>query len=54
MSRFNERIENLAVKFRIMAGLGENEPVHLKTILIKLGIITQYRPLSDNTFSILS
>lgn len=52
MSRFNERIENLAVKFRIMAGLGENEPVHIKTILIKLGIITKYRPLSDNTFGL--
>lgn len=52
MSRFNERIENLAVKFRIMAGLGENEPVHIKTILIKLDIITKYRPLSDNTFGL--
>ena len=53
MSRINLTIiEHLAIKFRSMAGLGSDEPIHIKTLLLKLGIITKYRPLSDKTYGL--
>ena len=53
MSRINyTQIENLVVKFRSMVGLSSYEPVHVKTVLLKLGIIAKYRPLSDKTFGL--
>ncbi|MBQ9356342.1 MAG: ImmA/IrrE family metallo-endopeptidase [Prevotella sp.] len=53
MSRVNHSlIENLALKFRTMAGLSQNEPVHVKTLLVKMGVVVKYRPLSDNVFGL--
>ena len=53
MSRINYTlIENLVVKFRAMVGLSSYEPVHVKTVLLKLGIIAKYRPLSDKTYGL--
>lgn len=39
--------ELLAQKFRSMIGVGMTEPLNMKTLLRKLGILTLYRPLSD-------
>ena len=44
--------EMLAQKFRIELGLSMFEPISTKTVLRKLGILTMYRPLSDNSFGI--
>jgi len=53
MSRINlTSMENLATKFRTMIGIGANEPIHIKTLLLKLGIITKYRPLSDKIYGL--
>ena len=44
--------EVLAQKFRSKLGLSMTEPVSVKTVLRKLGVLTMYRPLSDNSFGI--
>lgn len=42
-----EAIEQLAIKMRVDAGLNQTEPIHAKTLLRKLGVLTMYRPLSE-------
>ena len=42
-----EVIEQLALKMRSEAGLNPSEPVHVKTLLRKLGVMVIYRPLSE-------
>ena len=44
--------ELLASRFRYEAGLSLAEPVHVKTLIRKLGITAVYRPLSENSFGI--
>lgn len=44
--------ELLAQKFRLQLGLSITEPISVKTILRKLGILTMYRPLSDGSYGI--
>lgn len=44
--------EILAQKFRSKLGLSMTEPISVKTVLRKLGVLTMYRPLSDNSFGI--
>ena len=44
--------EFLAQKFRLQLGLSMTEPISVKTILRKLGILTMYRPLSDGSYGI--
>lgn len=43
---------NYASKLRMEAGLNENEPIHVKSLLVKLGILTRYRPLSENAYGL--
>lgn len=42
----------LAAKFRTENGMTLNEPVHIKTVLRRLNILTLYRPLDDNSCGI--
>lgn len=42
-----ESIEQLALKMRSEAGLNPAEPIHVKTLLRKLGVLIIYRPLSE-------
>lgn len=44
--------EILAQKFRSEHGLSMTEPISVKMILRKLGILTMYRPLSANSYGI--
>ena len=44
--------ERLAQQFRSKLGLSMTEPISVKTVLRKLGVLTMYRPLSDNSFGI--
>lgn len=44
--------ERLAQQFRSKLGLSMTEPISAKTVLRKLGVLTMYRPLSDNSFGI--
>ena len=46
-------VENQVSRFRQMAGLSDAEAVNLKSLLLKLNVLTVYRPLSDN-FSCMS
>lgn len=41
-------VGNQVSKFRQMAGLSDSEAVNLKSLLLKLNVLTIYRPLSDN------
>ena len=41
-------VENQVSRFRQMAGLSDAEAVNLKSLLLKLNVLTVYRPLSDN------
>lgn len=45
-----EQIELMASKFRAEAGLTENEPLHVKTLLLHLGVLTAYRSMSDSSY----
>lgn len=47
-----ELAANYATKLRMAAGLNNNEPIHIKSLLLKLGILTRYRPLSENTYGL--
>lgn len=40
--------DDLALNFRTEYGIGNSQPIHTKTILRKLNILTVYRPLSEN------
>lgn len=40
-------VENQVSRFRQMAGLSDAEAVNLKSLLLKLNVLTVYRPLSD-------
>lgn len=40
--------ESQVAKFRQMAGLSDCEAVNIKSLLLKLNVLTIYRPLSDN------
>lgn len=44
--------ENLALQLRAKVGMSVGEPVNVKTLLRKLGILTWYRPLSENSYGI--
>lgn len=41
-------VESQVSKFRQMTGLSDGEAVNLKSLLLKLKVLTIYRPLSDN------
>lgn len=41
-------VESQVSKFRQMTGLSDSEAVNLKSLLLKLNVLTIYRPLSDN------
>lgn len=41
-------VESQVSKFRQVTGLSDSEPVNLKSLLLKLNVLTIYRPLSDN------
>lgn len=41
-------IEKQATEFRNFCGLSSGEPVQLKSLLLKLNVMTLYRPLSEN------
>lgn len=47
-----QQAEMLASKFRTENGLGQAEPVSVKTLLRKLQITTMYRPLSADSYGI--
>ena len=47
-----EQAAHFAAQLRIMAGLNEREPIHIKGLLVKLGILTRYRPLSENAYGL--
>lgn len=40
-------VENQASRFRQLAGLSDAEAVNIKSLLLKLNVLTVYRPLSD-------
>ena len=40
-------VENQVSRFRQMAALSDAEAVNLKSLLLKLNVLTVYRPLSD-------
>ena len=44
--------EVLAQKFRSKLGLSMTEPISVKIVLRKLGILAMFRPLSDNSYGI--
>ena len=41
-------IEKQVAAFRMDNGLGASEPVTLKSLLLKLNVLTVFRPLSDS------
>ncbi|MDE6278992.1 MAG: ImmA/IrrE family metallo-endopeptidase [Paramuribaculum sp.] len=41
-------IERQVTEFRQSIGLGELQPVNIKSLLLKLNVLTVYRPLSEN------
>lgn len=41
-------IEFKVAKFRADNGLGPSEPIHMQSLLLKLNILTLFRPLSEN------
>lgn len=41
-------VESQVSKFRRMTGLSDSEAVNLKSLLLKLNVLTIYRPLSDD------
>ena len=41
-------VESQVSKFRQMTGLSDSEAVNLKSLLLKLNVLTIYRPLSDD------
>lgn len=47
-----EQAAHFATHLRVKAGLNEHEPIHIKSLLVKLGILTRYRPLSDNAYGL--
>jgi Zn-dependent peptidase ImmA (M78 family) len=53
MKRLNqETIVNIARKFRVENGLSLSEPIHIKSLLRKLNILTMFKPLSEDFFGI--
>lgn len=47
-----EKAALFAAQLRTMAGLNDREPIHVKSLLVKLGILTRYRPLSENSYGL--
>lgn len=47
-----EKADLFATQLRMKAGLNEREPIHIKSLLVKLGILTRYRPLSINSYGL--
>ena len=47
-----EQASIFATQLRSKAGLNENEPIHIKSLLLKLGLLTRYRPLSENAYGL--
>lgn len=41
-------VESQVSKFRQLSGLSDSEAVNMKSLLLKLNVLTIYRPLSDN------
>ena len=44
----NYHLQSAAAQFRIAHGIGPSEPIRLKSWLSKLGVVTLFKPLSDN------
>lgn len=47
-----QETENLANLFRAKAGISQNEPLNVKTLLRKSGILAMYHQLSTNSYGI--
>ena len=41
-------VESQVSKFRQITGLSDSEAVNLKSLLLKLNVLTIFRPLSEN------
>lgn len=52
MDRYTFVAEDLARKFRTDNGYSTSEPIIIKTLLMKLRILTIFRPLSENAFGL--
>lgn len=47
-----EKAALFAAQIRALAGLNDREPIHIKSLLVKLGILTRYRPLSEKSYGL--
>lgn len=52
MDRIALAAEDLAKKFRTDNGYSTSEPIIIKTLLMKLRILTMFRPLSENAYGL--
>lgn len=52
MDRITYAAEDLAKKFRTDNGYSTSEPIIIKTLLMKLRILTMFRPLSENAYGL--
>lgn len=52
MDRITLAAEDLAKKFRTDNGYSTSEPIIIKTLLMKLRILTMFRPLSENAYGL--
>ncbi len=52
MDKISLVAEDLAKKFRTDNGYSTSEPIIIKTLLMKLRILTMFRPLSDNAYGL--
>lgn len=52
MDRITLAAEDLAKKFRTDNGYSTSEPIVIKTLLMKLRILTMFRPLSENAYGL--
>jgi len=52
MDRITLAAEDLAKKFRADNGFSTSEPIIIKTLLMKLRILTMFRPLSENAYGL--
>ena len=41
-------VESQASRFRQLAGLSDSEAVNLRSLLLKLNVLTLFRPMSDS------
>lgn len=52
MDKITLAAEDLARKFRTDNGYSTSEPIIIKTLLMKLRVLTMYRPLSENAYGL--